>query len=530
MRYNTLMRLPTVKRLQSFFTTYSLPLLLGSILLVYSFSLFNGFVSDDRAILTTTSSQTFVSIVSHTTVPLRALLYELIYNVFGSNAAAFRVPNILFHTANTLLVYALIRTAAPPALALLIAALFGLHPIHVESVAWISGGVYPQYTFFFLLSLLVYIRSRTKNRAWKVLSLFFFAFSLLSSEKAVSLFLLFWLYEYCFGSIRKRWKPLVLFTGLTIVYFVFLLTSGNIDKRAISIATDYARPVTVENPLVLLPAAMAGYIKLIVWPIRLSLFHSDITTSILSPVQRVALLVGLFVLALYGVKKYKPIFWYLSLFLVPLLPTLTPWRYSDMVAERYGYLATIGIVGLFVTGVNALMSFLIRKKNIHFRHALIAMTWGLILVALTVRTTVRIRDWHSEWSLWAATVQATPTNVNGHFNLGEEYWLRGDIMNARKEFEEVMSSVPLFADTYFDLAIIYAELNQSEQALTMYHQALERNPNLWQSHFNLTENYNDPIRLERALEHIKQKAQSVVDPQSRHKLLTDLEKELGKIH
>ena len=182
------MRFPAARRIKRFVTTYSLPLLLASILFVYSLSLFNGFVSDDRAILTSTPSQTFVSIVAHTTVPLRALLYELIFNVFGSNAVAFRIPNILFHAINTLLVYGLIRTTAPPVLALLIAALFGLHPIHVESVAWISGGVYPQYAFFFLLSLFFYSRSQTKNRVYLYLSLIFFVFSLLSSEKAVSLF------------------------------------------------------------------------------------------------------------------------------------------------------------------------------------------------------------------------------------------------------------------------------------------------------------------------------------------------------
>lgn len=523
------MRVPAAERFQKFLATYSLPLLLASVLFVYSFSLPNGFVSDDRAILTSTPSQTLSSIVTHTTVPLRAVLYGFILNVFGKNAVAFRIPNILFHASNTLLVYALIRTTAPPALALLIAALFGLHPIQVESVAWISGGVYPQYAFFFLLSLFLYVRSRTKNRELLILSLFVFAFSLLSSEKAVSLFLLFWVYEYCFGSIRKRWKPLVLYVGLSIIYIGYLVASGNINQRAMSIATDYAVPVTVENPLVLLSNALVGYIKLIVWPIRLSLFHSDITTSLLSQAQQIILLIGLFILIIVGIKKYKPIVWYLSLFLIPLLPTLTPWRYSDLVVERYGYLATIGIVGLLVIGVDALVTLVISKTIAHVRYALIGIVWSFILLALTVRTTVRIHDWHSEWTLWRATVQATPTNVNGHFNLGEEYWLRGDLENARKEFEQVLSAVPLFADSYFDLAIVYAELNQSQQALEMYLYALQLNPNLYQSHFNLTENYINPIRLKRALEYIKQAAQDSVDPESRRQLLADLEKELEKI-
>ncbi len=313
------------------------------------------------------------------------------------------------------------------------------------------------------------------------------------------------------------------------MYIGYLAASGNIDQRAMSIATDYARPVTIENPLVLLPAAIVGYIRLVVWPMRLSLFHSDITISILSQSQRVALFVGFLVLALYGVKKYKPILWYLSLFLIPLLPTLTPWRYSDLVAERYGYLATIGIVGLLAMGINALVPFLIPKRIGHFRHTLIGIVWSLIIIALIVRTTVRIRDWHSDWSLWTATVQATPTNVNGHFNLGEEYWLRGDLENARKEFEEVISSVPLFADTYFDLAIVYAEVSEFQQSLDMYLHALQRNPQLSQSHFNLTENYNDPIRLRRALEHIKQTAQDMVDPDLKRLLLADIEKEMEKV-
>lgn len=523
------MHLLSAERLRWHLTAYSLPLLLVIVLFVYSFSLFNGFVSDDRAIITSTPSQTFVSIFSNTTVPLRGLLYRLIFNIFGSNAVAFRVPNILFHASNTLLVYGLIQTIAPPALVFLIAAVFGLHPIQVESVAWISGGVYPQYAFFFLLSLLIYIRSRTRNRVYMILSMIFFTFSLLSSEKAVSLFLLFWLYEYCFGSVRKQWRPLVLFTGLAMVYFGLLLTWGNIDQRAISIAADYARPVIVEHPLVLLSNAMAGYIKLVAWPVRLSLFHSDITTSLLSQAQQIILCIGLFILIIVGIKKYKPTVWYLSLFLIPLLPMLTPWRYSDLVAERYGYLATIGIVGLLVIGINTLVTLVISQMTAHVRYTLIGIVWSFILLALTVRTTVRIRDWHSEWTLWRATVQATPTNVNGHFNLGEEYWLRGDLENARKEFEQVLSAAPLFADAYFDLAIVYTEINDYQQARTMYLEALKRNPNLWQSHFNLTENYNDPIRLERALEHIKQAAQDVIDPNSKRQLLADVEKELEKI-
>ncbi|MFC1622758.1 hypothetical protein ACFL1Y_02080, partial [Patescibacteria group bacterium] len=282
---------------------------------VYFNSLNNDFLSDDIPSIVQNKN------IGEFTWPgpafLRSYLNDALYKIWDFNPLPYRAVNILFHLGCVYLVFILFnKITNNKFLSFFIASVFSVHPIINEPIVWISGGLYPQYTFFVLLSLLFYIN---KNKKAYYLSLIFFALALLSSEKAVIFPLIILLYDVCFDKIKKTWKKVlpyfILSGGWALIYL------SRITQRVNDLQTQFYHENLTLNPLYQIPTAISSYLELFFWPEKLTIYHTEMSFGLFEFGIRALVVILFLILIVWVYKKSKKIFFWLVFFIISLLPT-----------------------------------------------------------------------------------------------------------------------------------------------------------------------------------------------------------------
>ncbi|MDP3758579.1 MAG: tetratricopeptide repeat protein, partial [Candidatus Daviesbacteria bacterium] len=338
-------------------------------------------------------------------------------------------------------------------LAFFVAALFAVHPAIGEAVVWISGGSYPQYSFFFLLAFILYLLSKhSKVYYWLSLSSFLFAF-MSHGQMPVALFLIFPLWELCFGNLKKHWLKSIPFLLLSITYV--LISFSSLPERESTLQSMHYQQGGVDNPLLIIPTAISSYFELIFFPKVLTLYHSELNFGPIQFAFRAFLVLAFMIGALFAFFKNKTVFFWASFFLIALSPTLTPFRLNWIVAERYLYLPILGILVLLGLGFEKL------TDSPKFRQAGYVVL-ALLIILLSARTIVRNIDWKNEDILWIATGKTSPSSPNTHNNLGDVYGRLGDKQAALREFQRAIELKPNYGDAYHNLANTYLELGQPD--------------------------------------------------------------------
>ncbi|MFH1832764.1 MAG: tetratricopeptide repeat protein [Candidatus Levyibacteriota bacterium] len=472
----------------------------------------NDFVSDDRGIIIHADSWTIDYLISHPLSLLRSFLYFVTYKTFGLNPFFFRIANLFFHLGSVFLVYILVGLMTKPKIGILTASLFAVHPILIESVVWISGGVYAQYSFFFLIAFLSYfIFKKTLNKKWLLGSLIFFVFSMLSSEKAIALSPIFLIFEICFGKIKENWKITAIFLILSAVFILFSVSKIE-DSFTMAGEQSQSSSLEMENSFVQIPIAITSYFQLILWPKDLTLYHSEMIFSQQEYLFRLCIFIIFLIGIIYSFLKNKKIFFWICFFIISLLPALTPFKISWIVAERYVYLGSIGLFVLIAYFFGKLSE--IKKIKLPIYTVFI-----LIIIALSIRTIVRNIDWQNEDNLWIATGKTSPSSPNNHNNLGDVYGRHGNLEGATLEFQTAIKLKPNYADAYHNLANIQMQMEKFDEAIINYQKAIHFNPNLWQSYKGLAIVYFQKKQFDLAILQLQKAIK--INPQSSD-LLTDL--------
>ena len=448
------------------------------VLVAYINSLNNDFVSDDTyGIMNNPLVGEFSSVKNQALHYLQPLLYYILTNTAGLVPFWFRILNVLAHIGNVFLIFTIFSILSTPLVAFMTAAIFAIHPINIEAVAWISGGPYSWYTFFFLLSFWLYVKAfKNEKRKWLYYSLSIISFlqSLSVGIPAVVLSGVLFLYEYLFGKLSKRWQYLVPFFIFSTIFGI-IAVSG-VATREHVFKVDHYQTITNYNPLLQIPVAISSYFEMYVWPAGLTLYHSEMNFSKIQFVSKVIVLLIYLASLILSFFKSKPIFFGLALFLIGLVPTLTPQSIHWVVAERYAYFSMIGVV--FVT---AYLLAKIPKKY----EAVMFLTLIIIILSLTIRTIVRNNDWKNEDNLWIATGKTSPSDPKTHNNLGDVYTRHGDYAKAAEELITAIKLNPNYGDAYHNLGNVYQRAGQPQAALQMYQKALQINPRLWQAYQNI---------------------------------------------
>ncbi|MGI5827767.1 MAG: tetratricopeptide repeat protein [Patescibacteria group bacterium] len=479
-------------------------LLLFMVIIAYTNSIGNEFVSDDIAGIAqdpnlTNPQTTFVFPPS-----IQRIAYFFIASVFGKSAAAFRLfYNILPHLGNVCLVFLLLSIISSTQVGFLAASLFAIHPLLSESVVWISAGSYPIYTLLVLTSFLLYIFS-VKKKEYLLYSMGFFMLAILFSEKAIvfPLILIAFAYFNKFKvSLDKR-----LFVLAVPALFLGSLYLSKIPAKIETLQKNYYSDGSFTNPLVQIPVAISSYLELIFWPDQLTLYHSDLVLSTAQFIFKIIVFTLFTLVIAYMFRRNNKVCFWLCFFIISLLPTLTPFGISWIVAERYVYLGSIGMFTAISMGFDYLM------KKPKWKSAS-QILFGVLIILLTVRTIVRNNDWKNQDNLWIAAARTSPSSPNNHNNLGDMYGRHGNYIKAIEEFKRAIALKPNYADAYHNLANTYMQTGEAELAIENYQKAITHNPNLWQSHQNLAIIYFEQEKYEEAAVEL-QKAISLSPQQS----------------
>lgn len=384
--------------------------------------------------------------------PLTWLSLMLDTQLFGTAAWGYHLTNLLLHLANTLLVFALFRrmTGAvyPSAL---VAALFAVHPLHVESVAWVSERKDVLCAFFGLLAMYAYARyaeSPTIGRYLIVALLMIL--SLLSKPMLVTLPFVLLLLDYW---PLEKWKtvgwrrlcleklPLLALSAALCPVIMIVQREGH----AMMALAHLPWPVRVGNALI----SYLQYLRQMLLPVDLAPFYPH-PSSELSPAAAIACGVllaaaSLAVLALGRRRPYLPVgwFWYLGM-LVPVIGLVQVGLQAR--ADRYTYLPLLGIFLMIAWGLAELAS------RWHLERALAVLAAGIV-GCLVLLTQTQVRYWRDPRTLWEHALAVTGrTNGVAHNNLGHLDLLQGNVNSAIAHYREWLRYSPVQTAAHFNLA------------------------------------------------------------------------------
>ena len=458
------------------------------VLITYINSLGNKFVSDDiNGILKNPNLGKFKYIINNKFAFFHVLFPFIINKLFGRVPFPYHTFNVVSHLATVIALYfALQLLKLKKETAFIAAALFTVHPILIESVTWISGGYYCLSSFLAISSFSAYIlSSREQSKKYYLWSVFFYFLALATSEKVIAFPLILLFYEISFGNLKKNWHKSLPFFTLSAIWAIYLLKAMAFRVAALhqnfyqpSSQIHIPLPNKLANFIRLVSVSTTSYLSLIFWPDKLTLYHSEIHFNQLQIIVRIVAFFSLIAATIWEFFKNKKVFFWLSWFFIALAPTLTPFGVSWIVAERYVYLASIGIFVLVAMLIDWI-SRIFKKPHLAYIIA------GLLLIPLSIRTIIRNNDWKDQDHLWVAAARTSPSSSQNHNNLGDMYGRHGNLDKAIEEFKIAIKLNPRYADAYHNLANTYIGKKNIPAAIHNYQQAIKINPYLWQSYQSL---------------------------------------------
>jgi tetratricopeptide (TPR) repeat protein len=467
---------------------YWLPLPVLLTFLLYTPSLLNDFVPnwDDggyvleyepiQRINTENIKEIFTSFYKGNYHPLTTTFYALIYAIDGDNAFYFHLLNLLLHCANVWLVFLLIRGIfKKQALAFWVALIFGIHPMHVESVAWISELKDVLYTFFYLLSLLAYLRFQSSRHSPDfLLSLFFFALSLLSKSAAVTLPLVILLIDY-FRNARLHLRSLLEklpFFLLSVLFGVLALLSQGKQGAIQDLTPLYG----IIDRVFIVSYAFMTYVVKFFAPLNLmAMYPYPGKTDGFFPWEVYAALAGLLAVLgfiLFAAKRKSIPEWGMLFFIATSILTLQIIPVGGaVVAERYTYVPYIGLslIPLWFLGIREGSVFKTQQWQ----------SWLLLAFSmfLAVHTHQRISVWENGLKLFSDVIEKNPNLPFAYNNRGYAYQkYYNDMDKALADYSTAIRIDSTYYRSLSNRGVVYFNLGDPENAIRDFTRSLDYHP------------------------------------------------------
>ena len=345
--------------------------------------------------------------------PITLLMYAIEYKIGAGHATIFHFNNILLHIINTLLVFALIKKISPQncVVALITAAFFAIHPMHVESVAWVSELKDVLYSFFFLLSLIVYTNYiKSDNLKQLVLVGVLFVLSCLSKSAAVILPLVLLLFDYYLG---RKYSSKMFVEKLP--FFASSLIFGIVAMNSQKAAMPVKRIVHITDQIFIVSNSFITYIVKAFAPLNLSaLYPYPVELGGTLPVIYYLSIVFVgfaFLFVWYSRKWGKDVIFGFSFFVITIILVLQIVSVGNAtMADRYTYIPYIGV--FFIVG--KLYEYLSATANKNY--FLIVLSSGFIIFSSV--SNARIEKWENDGTLFSDVIEKYPLNPLAYNNRG----------------------------------------------------------------------------------------------------------------
>ena len=455
---------------------------------VYMPSLQNGFVWDDEDYIVTNKMIQTLSLSNIQKIfstfffgnyhPVTLLSFAFEYHFFDLNPSAYHATNLIIHLMNCVMVFLLIYILSNNiTVSCFVGLLFGIHPLHIESAAWISGRKDVLYALFFLVSLIGYtFFLKEQKKIYYYFSLSFFVVSLLCKSMAMSLPIVLILLDYFFNkkiscALLKNKIP---FFALSLIFGILALFS-----QQDAIRLDYTGYSPLNN-LFVASHGLVFYLEKMVFPVKLSClymfstkhFYIMQTRFLLSPFV-VAALSALIIYSTEFTRKviFGSLFYFFTLF--PALQ-LIPVGHA-FAADRYTYIPLIGIFYALGEG----FALLLKKWSYPnpLKTILIAVT-GLAFCTLGFLTWDLTHIWKDGITLWGNVVKNYPLSSIAYSNRGAAYFINKQYNEAESDFRSAISISPNYAQANANLCRIYVVEGHNEKAFPFCIKAVQINPRM----------------------------------------------------
>ncbi len=426
-------------------------------------------------------------------LPLTWLSFALDYEWFGMNAGGYHAVNVLLHAADAVLLFLVLRrmTGATWRSAC-VAALFGVHPLHVESVAWIAERKDVLSGLFWLLALWEYVRYVERpTRGRYAVTVVWYAMGLMAKPTVITLpFVLLLLDYWPLG--RTRWMPSVVghhaplrFGELVrekIPFFALAAVSCVLTTRAQhgggAISSMERLPVGLR-----LANAVVSYVRYIekaVWPSKLAVFYPYRVwpPSVVFVAGAILVAVSAVVIRRARREPYLAVgwFWFLGT-LVPAIGLVQVGGQS--MADRYVYLPMIGLTIMLCWSVP---SHLLERWN---RKAITGVAAAAVLVACAVLSRAQVGYWKDSETLFRHALDVTRDNWLAHNHLGTTLERAGKVEEAIAHFEQAVRINPDYAEAHNNLGVALTDQGKVTEAIAHYQQALRLRPDYAEAYNNL---------------------------------------------
>ncbi len=445
--------------------------------------------------------------------PLTWLSLMLDASLFGQGAAGFHFTNLAFHAANGVLLFLLLRLLTGALWrSAVVAALFALHPLRVESVVWVTERKDVLSGCFGLLALICYARyaqgrmqkpatldtlhatrSTLHESTFYLLSLCFFTCGLMSKAMLVTWPFVMLLLDYWpLGRMQNAaprgtlCAPRSTLLRLVAEKLPFFMLSGiscvltYLTERGRQEGTGFvASPalLRLENALV----AYASYLGKTFWPANLAMSYTRPDHWSWLEVGGPALVVaGVCLVALWLGRRRPYILvgwcWFLGT-LIPVIGLTQGW--GSFMADRFTYVPSVGVLMLTVWGVWEL------TRGWRDQAAVLSVAGGAAIVLCVALTRQQTGYWRDSEVLFRHAVEVTENNYLAHSNLGNVLGKKGQIDEAIREFQEAVRIKPGYFLAYINLGVVLGKKGQTDEAIRQFREAIRLNPDYIEAHYDL---------------------------------------------
>jgi protein O-mannosyl-transferase len=449
--------------------------------------------------------------------PLTWLSLMLDAQFHGLHVGGYLLTNLAIHIASTLLLFGLLHYLTGGLWrSAFVSALFALHPLHVESVAWVAERKDVLSAFFWMFTMCAYVRYvRQPDTRRYLVTLLCFALGLMSKAMLVTLpFVLLLLDYWPLGRVVFRFsgmaesersspqKPIGYLVKEKIPLFALTVVSSIVTFAvqqkggAVRGLEGFPLDFRLQNALV----AYTSYLGKMLWPAHLAAFYPypRVIPAWASGGSLLCLLVitGLVLRAALR-RPYLPVgwLWYLGT-LVPVIGLVQVG--NQAMADRYTYIPLVGIFIMVAWGIPDLL------PPSHGKTVALSTAAGLAVAICAFMAWRQVGVWKDTISLWSHAVEVTSDNLHAHLDLGVALMGQGKIDEAISHYQEALRINPYNADVHYNLGNALLKQGKREEAISEYQQALRIAPGYVQAHSNLGMALADLGRVEEAIPHYQE--------------------------
>jgi tetratricopeptide (TPR) repeat protein len=420
--------------------------------------------------------------------PLTWLSLMLDWQLFGSGPAGFHLTNLLIHIANTLLLFIVLKKMTNALWqSAFVAALFALHPLHVEAVAWVAERKEVLSAFFWILTMWAYLRYVKQPNIFRYfLTMLIFALGLMAKPMLITLPFVFLLLDYWpLERIRQfDWKvsshlilekiPFIVLSAISSFIAFFVQRSGG----AMTEFSEFGLRFRLYNALI----SYVKYMEKMFWPTHLAYFypHPGENVSIRYVLISAVLLLAVTVFVLRLAKSHRYLvtgwFWYIGT-LLPVIGLIQVGTHA--MADRFSYITLTGLFVVIAWGLPDLL-----EKWPH-RKIVLWMSSVIVLFILAVLTYLQLGYWKDSLTLYQHALEVTENNYSAHFGMTQPLLEQGRIEEAIWHNSEAIRIKPNYIDGFNGLGAAFCQSGKFDKAIDCYKKALQINPDASQVHANL---------------------------------------------